>query len=378
MLKRTIYEPEHEMFRTAFRRFLEEEAVPHHDEWEAVGITPKDFWLKAGDQGALCPQVPEEFGGVGGDYRYLAVINEESAYAGVTGANFAVHSDIVAAYLLNHGSESQKATWLPRFVSGEAIGAIAMSEPGAGSDLQGVRTVARREGNEYVINGSKTFITAGQLADLIIVVAKTDPTLGAKGISLILVEADRAGFRRGKKLKKIGLKAQDTSELFFDDVRVPVENILGEEGMGFSQLMAELPQERMAIAVVAMASSQRALNLTVDYVKERQAFGKAVFDFQNTRFSLAEMKAEIEAGWAFLDKCIAAHMDNQLDVHEAAMAKLWTSELQNRVIDCCLQLHGGYGYMEEYPISKMFVDARIQRIYGGTSEIMKELIARNL
>ncbi|WP_317931956.1 acyl-CoA dehydrogenase family protein [Halioxenophilus sp. WMMB6] len=378
MLKRTVYNEEHEMFREAFRRFLETEAVPHHDEWEERGIVPREFWLKAGEQGALCPQVPEEYGGVGGDYRYLAVVNEAAASAGITGVNFAVHSDIVSGYLLAYGTEDQKQAWLPRMVSGEVLGAIAMTEPGTGSDLQGIRTTARREGNEYVINGSKTFITAGQLADLVIVVAKTDPELGAKGISLILVEGDRPGFQRGKNLDKIGLKAQDTSELFFDDVRVPVTNLLGEEGRGFAQLMKELPQERLAIAVVAMASSQRAFDLTLQYVKDRRAFGKTVFDFQNTRHLLAQLKSEIEVGWAFLDKCIEAHRVGELEAHEASMAKLWSSELQNRVVDRCLQLHGGYGYMREYPIAKMFVDSRIQTIYGGTSEIMREIISRTL
>lgn len=378
MLTRRIYDSEHELFRDALRRFLAEKAVPFHDEWESQGIVPREFWLMAGEQGALGPQVPEEYGGPGGDYRYLALVNEEFAYAGITGVNAAVHSDIVTGYMLSFGSESQKSTWLPKLVSGEATGAIAMTEPGAGSDLQGIRTTARREGGEYVINGSKTFITAGQLASFTIVVAKTDPNAGSKGISLILVEADRDGFSRGKNLDKIGLKAQDTSEMFFDNVRVPVENVLGEEGRGFAQLMKELPQERLSIAITAMSASQRALDLTLEYVKERQAFGQPIFDFQNTRFTLAEMKTEIEVGWAFLDKCIAAHMEHELEGHEASMAKLWTTELQGRVIDKCLQLHGGYGYMSEYPIAKMYTDARVQRIYGGTSEIMKEIIGRSL
>lgn len=378
MLKREIYDSEHDMFRQALRRFLTEQAVPHHEEWEEQGIVPREFWLKLGEQGALAPQVPEEYGGPGADYRYLAVVNEETYYTGVTGVNTAVQSDVVAGHLLAFGSEEQKLTWLPKMVSGEAIGAIAMTEPGVGSDLKGIRTTAKRAGDEYIIDGSKTFITAGQLADFVIVVTKTDPAAGTKGISLIIVETDRAGFSRGKNLDKIGLKAQDTSELFFDGVRVPVTNVLGAQGQGFYQLMQELPQERLSIAVTAMSASQRALDLTLEYVKDRKAFGKPILDFQNTRFALAEVKTEIEVGWAFLDKCIAAHMKGELDSSGASMAKLWTSELQGRVTDTCLQLHGGYGFMSEYPIAKMYTDARVQRIYGGTSEIMKEIIGRGL
>lgn len=379
MYARSVYEQEHQIFREAVRRFFEREAVPFHDAWEEAGITPREFWLKAGEQGLLCPQIPEAYGGPGGDYRYLAVVNEESTRAGVTGPNFSVHSDIVAGYLLQYGSEAQKQRWLPAMVAGQAIGAIAMSEPGAGSDLSAVRTTARREGDEYVINGSKTFISLGQLADVVIVVAKTDPERGAKGVSLLLVETDRPGFQRGKNLKKIGLKAQDTSELFFDNVRVPADNLLGgEEGQGFIQLMSELPQERLAIAVIAMAASQRALELSVDYAKQRRAFGQLLIEMQNTRFSLAGLKAEIDAGWALVDQCIRAHLAGELSVAQVAAAKLFTTELQGRAVDLGVQIHGGYGYMHEYPIARMYLDARVQRIYGGTSEIMKEVIARDL
>jgi len=298
--------------------------------------------------------------------------------AGATGPGFAVHSDICSAYILNQGSEEQKQKWLPKMVSGEAIFAIAMTEPGTGSDLQGVSTTARLDGDEWVINGSKTFISNGQNADVVIVVAKTDPSLGAKGISLILVESDRDGYRCGRNLEKMGLHAQDTSEIFFDDVRVPKSNLLGEEGRGFVQLMTELPQERLAIAVGCMGLAQRAYDLTVEYTKERMAFGKPIIELQNTRFKLASLKTELAAGWALTDQCIEHHCRGELDATDAAMAKLWTSEMLGRMADECVQLFGGYGYMMEYPISRVFLDARIQRIFGGTSEIMRELISRTL
>jgi acyl-CoA dehydrogenase len=378
MLKRTVYDEDHDMFRDAVKGFFARELEPHYAQWEKDHIVPREFWLKAGEQGLLCPQVPEEYGGPGGDYRYLSVVVEELHLAGATGPGFAVHSDICSAYVLNQGSEEQKKHWLPKMVSGEAIAAIAMTEPGTGSDLQGIRTTARRDGDEFVINGAKTFISNGQNANFVIVVAKTDPTLGAKGISLILVETDREGFRCGRNLEKMGLHAQDTSEMFFDDVRVPVSNLLGQEGRGFGQLMGELPQERLAIAVGCQALAQRAYNLTVDYTQERQAFGKPIIEFQNTRFKLADLKTQIEAGWAFVDKCIEHHGRGELDATDAAMAKLWTSEMLARVSDECVQLFGGYGYMMEYPIARTYLDARVQRIFGGTSEIMKELISRSL
>lgn len=378
MLKRKVYEQEHEMYRRSVRAFLEQEAVPHIEAWEKSGVVPLEVWRKLGENGLLCPHIPEEYGGPGGDYRYLAIVNEEAASLGVSAINFAVHSDIVASYILNAGTEEQKQEWLPRMVSGEIVGAIAMSEPDAGSDLQSLRCRAELEGDEYIINGSKTFISNGQNAGVTIVVAKTNPELRGKGISLFLVESDRPGFRKGRNLDKIGLKGQDTSELFFDNVRVPASNMLGGLNQGFGILMNELPRERLAIGVFAMASCQAALDMTIEYTRDRKAFGKSILDFQNTRFQLADLKTRIQAGWAMLDAAIEAHVADELEVVDAAMVKLFTSELQGEVMDTCLQLHGGYGYMNEYPIARMFLDARVQRIYGGTSEIMRELIGRSL
>ncbi|MCB2107620.1 MAG: acyl-CoA dehydrogenase family protein [Rhodobacteraceae bacterium] len=378
MLKRNVYGEDHELYRSTVRRFLEKEAVPYHDAWEEDGITPKDFWLKAGAQGLLCPQIPEAYGGPGGDYKYLAIVNEEAGLLGISAANFQVHSDIAAAYVLHFGTEPVKQRLLPKMVAGEAIGAIVMTEPNTGSDLQAVRTTAVRDGDHYVLNGAKTFISNGINADVLITVAKTDPAQGSRGISLFIVEGGMAGFERGKRLKKLGMKGQDTAELFFNDVRVPAENLLGEENKGFAYLMEELPQERLAIAIIAVAASQRAFDLTIAYTRERKAFKQRILDFQNTRFKLAEIKAELAAAWAYLDQCIVAHAAGELEVHDAAALKLWTTELQGRVMDECLQLFGGYGYMSEYPISRMYADARIQRIYGGTSEIMKEIIARSI
>lgn len=379
MLTRSIYDEEHTLFRDSVRKFFDKEMKPHHEEWEKEGIVPREFWLRSGEQGLLCPQVPEEYGGPGGDYRYLSVVNEELGFAGASGPGFAVHSDICAGYILKYGSEDQKKTWLPGMVSGEVIGAIAMTEPNTGSDLQGVKTTALLDGNHYVVNGSKTFITNGQNADLIIVVAKTDPKEGAKGVSLILVETNRDGYSVGRNLDKMGMHAADTSEMSFDEVRVPTSNLLGtEEGQGFVQLMQELPQERLSIAVGAQSTAQYAYDITVEYTKERKAFGKSIFDFQNTRFKLADLKTQLELGWAFTDKCIEHHARGALSASDAAMAKLWTTEMLGRVTDECVQLFGGYGYMNEYPIARLYTDARVQRIYGGTSEIMKELISRSL
>jgi acyl-CoA dehydrogenase len=376
-MQRTIYSEEHELFRRTVRRFLESEALPRYDSWEEAGGTPDDFWLKAGQHGLLCPQIPEPYGGPGGDYRHLCVVSEELAALGLMAPNLQVHSDIVAEYVLNHGSEAQKRAWLPRMVSGEVRGAIAMSEPNTGSDLQAVRTRALRQGAEYVLDGAKTFVTNGAAAGLYIIVAKTDPSRGSKGVSLFLVPRDAAGLERTRTLDKLGLRAQDTAELFLKGVRLPAEAaLLGKEGEGFACLMSELPQERLGIAVTAVAVAQRALDLALEYTRDRRAFGERILDFQNTRFRLAEIRAELEVAWAFLDKCIATHGAGALTVPEAAMAKLWTSELQGRVVDACLQLFGGYGYMREYPIARMFVDARVTRIYGGTSEIMKEIISR--
>ncbi|WP_281302156.1 MULTISPECIES: acyl-CoA dehydrogenase family protein [unclassified Iodidimonas] len=376
MLKhREIYSSDHEMFRDSVRTFFARELHPHKERWNKQGIIDRDFWTKAGAAGLLCPSMPEDYGGAGGDFRFNAIVDEELGYGGAA-AGFSVHSDICAPYILHYGSDDLKRTWLPKMASGDAIAAIAMTEPGTGSDLQGIKTTAIRDGNHYILNGQKTFISNGQLADIILVVAKTSADEGAKGISLILVEADRAGFSRGRNLEKMGQKASDTSELFFDDVRVPITNCLGEEGMGFVYLMQELPQERLVIAVAAAAAAQHAFDITVDYVKGRKAFGRTVASFQNTRFKLAEMKTEIEVGWAFVDQCIHRHLEGKLDAQGGAMAKLWLSEMQGRVVDQCLQLHGGYGYMMEYEIARHYVDARVQRIYGGTSEIMKELISR--
>ncbi len=361
-------------------RFLGDEILPRYEEFEKNEKFDRESWQKAGAAGLLCASMPEEYGGSGGTYAHESVITEAIGHVGVDGFGIALHNAIVAPYILHYGSEEQKRKWLPRMASGELIGAIAMTEPGAGSDLQGVKTRAAKDGNQYRINGSKTFITNGQLANLIIVVAKTDPEKGAKGTSLIVVETDEVeGFERGRNLDKIGLKSNDTSELFFNDVRVPTANLLGtEEGQGFVQLMQQLPQERLLIGAQAIAMIERALAVTIDYVKERKAFGKAVIDFQNTQFKLAELKTEATIGRVFYNDCVARHVDGGLDPVTASMAKYWLSDLQCKIADECLQLHGGYGYMNEYPIARMWRDARVQRIYGGTNEIMKLLIARSL
>ena len=361
-------------------RFMTSEIAPHYERYEKQEIVDREAWEKAGAAGLLCASVPEEYGGAGGTYAHEAVIAEALGHAGVDGFGIALHNAIVAPYILHHGSEEQKRRWLPKLATGELIGAIAMTEPGAGSDLQGVKTTARKDGNHYVINGSKTFITNGQNANFIIVVTKTDPSAGAKGTSLMVVETDEVeGFERGRNLDKIGLKANDTSELFFNDVRIPTSNLIGtEEGQGFVQLMTELPQERLLIANQAISMIERALALTIDYVRERKAFGKAVIDFQNTQFKLAELKSEAVMARVFVDNCVAQHLKGELTTVTASMAKYLLTELQCKVMDECLQLHGGYGYMNEYPIARMFRDARVQRIYGGTNEIMKLLIARSL
>jgi acyl-CoA dehydrogenase len=361
-------------------RFMAEEVAPRYDEFEKNEMVDRASWEKAGAAGLLCASMPEEYGGSGGTFAHESVIIEAIAHVGVDGFGIGLHNAIVAPYILHYGSEEQKQKWLPRLASGELIGAIAMTEPGAGSDLQGVKTRAEKDGNQYRINGSKTFITNGQLANLVIIVAKTDPDKGAKGTSLIVVETDDVeGFERGRNLDKIGLKANDTSELFFNDMRVPTSNLLGhEEGQGFVQLMQQLPQERLMIGTTAIAMAERALSLTIDYVKERKAFGKAIIDFQNTQFRLAELKTEATIGRVFYNDCVARHLDGGLDPATASMAKYWLSELQGKVVDECLQLFGGYGYMNEYPIARMYRDARVQRIYGGTNEIMKLLIARSL
>ena len=361
-------------------RWLQDEIVPNYERYESQEMVDREAWEKAGAAGLLCASMPEEYGGSGGTYAHEAVIAEALGRVGVDGFGIALHNAIVAPYILHYGSEEQKLRWLPKMATGELIGAIAMTEPGAGSDLQGVKTTAKKDGNQYRLNGSKTFITNGQHANLIIAVAKTDPEKGAKGTSLMIVETDEVeGFERGRNLDKVGLKANDTSELFFNDVRIPTANMLGtDEGQGFFQLMDQLPQERLLIANQAIAMIERALAVTVDYVKERKAFGKAVIEFQNTQFKLAELKSEATMARVFVDHCVAQHLKGELTTTTASMAKYLLSDLQCRVADECLQLHGGYGYMNEYPIARMFRDARVQRIYGGTNEIMKLLIARSL
>ncbi len=362
------------------RRFVATEYVPYLDRWNEEGMYDREVWGKAGAAGLLCPAIPEEYGGAGGTFAHEAVINRELSLAGFDAFGAPLHSGIVAPYILHYGTEEQRRRWLPGLVTGEFVGAIAMSEPGAGSDLQGVRTTAKRSGNGYVLNGSKTFITNGQHANLIIVIAKTDISAGAKGVSLMVVETGSVpGFRRGRKLKKLGLDAADTSELFFEDVALPAESLLGtEEGQGFAQLMSDLPRERLIVAVHAQAMIERALALTVDYVKQRQAFGKKIIEFQNTQFALAECKSEATIARVFHDHCIGRYLDGELDTVTASMAKYWLTDLQGKLIDRCLQFFGGYGYMDEFPISRMYRDARVMRIYAGTNEIMKLLIARSL
>jgi len=375
----TLYEAEHEAFRAMVRDFLAKEVAPHHASWEEAGIVDRAVWLKAGEQGLLGMDVPAEYGGGDvKDFRYNAILSAEIARVGASGLGFPLHNDVVAPYLLELTTDEQKQRWLPGFVSGELITAIAMTEPGAGSDLQGLQTSARRDGDEWVLNGSKTFITNGINADLVIVVARTDPDAGARGFSLLVVERGMAGFERGRNLAKVGLKAQDTAELFFDDVRVPAANLLGTEGHGFFHLMANLPQERLSIAAVAVAAARQILDLTVDYAKGRTAFGRPIGKFQNTRFELAELHTEVTIAETYLEKAIVEHNAGRFTVEDAAMAKWWTTELQKRVVDRCLQLHGGYGYMLEYPVAKAFLDSRIQTIYGGTTEIMKEIVGRSL
>ncbi len=379
MIPRTIFEPEHEQFRDSVRKFLRTEAVPHYRQWEKDGQVDPAIWLKAGEQGYLCPQMPEEYGGCGADFRYNVVVTEEIANNDLTGLAFMLHSDIVVPYILDSGTEEQKLKYLPRCVTGETITGLAITEPGTGSDVQAIKTSAVPDGDAYIINGSKTFISNGQVGHLFVVAAKTDPGAGAKGISLFLVEADTPGFQRGKKLEKIGLKAQDTSELFFQDMRVPKENLMGGvEGAGFGQIMKGLAQERLSVSVGFLAGAITVMNHTLAYVKERTAFGKPIAGFQNTQFKLAGMDAELTAMQVFVDRCLELQLAGQLDEVIAAKAKLLVTELSGRVVDECVQLHGGYGYMWEYPVARAYADVRIQRIYGGSSEIMKLIISRKL
>jgi acyl-CoA dehydrogenase len=370
---------EHEDFRKTARTFYEREVVPHHDQWEQDGIVPRDLWLKAGAAGLLCFDVAEEYGGAGvDDFRYNVILSEEQTRANASGPGFSVHTDIIVPYLSSLGSEEQKQRWLPGTVSGEIITAIAMTEPGAGSDLQGIRTTAVDKGDHYLLNGSKTFISNGINADLVIVVARTDPEAGHKGISLLVVERGMEGFERGRNLDKIGLHAQDTAELSFTDVAVPKENLLGEEGEGFIYLMMNLPQERLIIAAQALAAAEAIVEMCIDYAKTREAFGKPIGKFQHNRFLIAEMATEVRVTRAFLDECLRKHLDGNLTAVDASMAKWWATELQNKLVNQGVQLHGGYGYMMEFPIAKAYLDSRISTIYGGTTEIQKEIIGRSL
>ncbi len=369
------------IFEDAVGKFFDEYAPEARvAKWRDDGIVERSMWTQAAEAGLACLSIPEEYGGMGGDYRHEVVLMEQLGAKGVDGFGLSLHNSIVAPYIFHYGTEDQKRRWLPKLATCEYVSAIAMTEPGAGSDLQGIKTTARLDGNEYVINGSKTFITNGQTANLIIVVCKTDPTQGARGTSLILVETDNApGFERGRNLDKLGMEAADTSELFFNDVRVPTSNLLGEgEGHGFFQLMSQLPQERLNIAVQGIATIERALALTIDYVKQRKAFGKSILDFQNTQFVLAECKTEATVARVFVNHCIEQHLKGKLDAATASMAKYWVTDLENSIIDRCLQFFGGFGYMAEYPIARMYRDSRVQRIYGGANEVMKVLIARTL
>lgn len=378
MIPRTIFTEEHELLREAARRFMETEVAPHHERWEEQGYVDRALWRKAGETGFLCPSIPTQYGGAGGDILHSVVLMEEQARVGATGPGFGLHSEIVAPYLLHYGNEHIKSAYLPKLASGEMIGAIAMTEPGAGSDLQGVKTTAVLDGDAYVLNGSKTFITNGWHADVVIVVAKTDPAAGAKGISLFVVDTSMEGFSKGRRLKKAGLKAQDTSELFFDNVRVPAHNLLGEENQGFGYLMRELPWERLQIAVMAVAAVAAGLEWTVQYTRDRKAFKRSISEFQTIGHALAEIKTELQIAQVFVDRCLEQLMQGKLSAETASMAKYWTTEMQFRALDRCVQLHGGYGFMWEYPITRAWADARVQRIYGGTNEIMKELISRSL
>ena len=378
MLERTLFAEEHAIFRESVRRFIAAEIVPNHEGWEKLGHVDRGIWHQAGKAGFLCPSIPEEYGGAGADRLFGSIVIEELARVSATGPGFTLHSEIVAPYILRYGTEDQKRTWLPKMATGEVIGAIAMTEPGAGSDLQGMKTRAMRDGDDFVLNGSKTFITNGYLSDLVIVAAKTDVDAGAKGITLILVEASRDGFTKGSPFRKLGLRAQDTCELFFDNVRVPATNVLGGEGNGFRCLMQELAWERLQIAIGGTALMESILQQTIDYTRDRKAFGRAVADFQATKFKLAELKTEVQIARVFVDRCLELVLANGLSTDTAAMAKYWVSELTTKVVDQCLQLHGGNGFMWEYQVARAYADSRIQRIFGGTNEIMKELISRSL
>jgi acyl-CoA dehydrogenase len=378
LIPRTIFSDEHELFRKSVRRFIEAEISPYHAEWEKEGVVPRELWLKAAEAGLLCPAIPTEFGGGGGDFLHSAVVIEELGRAGASGPFFSLHSDIVAQYVLRYGSDEQKRRWLPSMASGRVIGAIAMSEPRGGSDLQAIETTAIADGDDYIINGQKVFISNGQLCDFVIVAAQTEPGSRARGITLFIVEADRSGFSRGRNLEKIGLKAQDTSELFFSDVRVPASALLGEVGRGFFQLMTDLAQERLIQCVRAVAVCEAAIEWTVDYTRQREAFGRPISSFQNTQFKMAEMTALTKTMRVYVDRCLELHLTGDLDEVDAAMCKLMTTDAQLKVVDECLQLFGGWGYMWEYPIARAYADSRQVKLAGGSSEIMKLIIARSV
>ena len=378
MFKRELFNEDHEAFRDMVRRFIENEIAPHLAAWEASGMVSRELWLKAGAAGMLCCTVPEEYGGAAADYLFDVVVFEEMARSGFTGPGFMIHCDLVATYIATFGSEAQKKMWLPKMVTGEAIGSLGMTEPHAGSDLKAIRTKAVRDGDEYVISGQKVFISNGQLCDVIVLATKTDSTAGAKGVTLFLVDTSLPGFRRGKNLHKLGMKAQDTSELFFDEVRVPAAAMLGEEGKGFELMMTKLAQERLAQAIRSAEVAETVVEWTIDYTANRKAFGKTIADFQNTQFKLAELKTEAVVGRQFVDKCIANFMKGELDAVDAAMAKMWLSNMHCKVVDECLQLFGGWGYMWEYPIARAYADARIVKIAGGSIEVMKHIIGRQL
>ncbi|WP_322083341.1 acyl-CoA dehydrogenase family protein [Burkholderia sp. BCC1972] len=378
MIERTLFSEEHEMFRDSVRRFIDTEITPFHQQWEHDGIVPRSIWEKAGAAGLLGCSIPEEYGGAGADHLFDFILVEELARAGITGPGFAVHNEMVMPYILAFGTEEQKRQWLPRMVKGEVIGALGLTEPHAGSDLKNIRTRAVRDGDDYVISGQKVFISNGQLCDVIVLATKTDPTAKSNGISLFIVESSRHGFKRGRRLEKIGLKAQDTSELFFEDVRVPTANLLGPENGGFKLLMKNLAQERLTQAVRSAAVIEAVLEWTIDYVAEREMFDQTLADFQNTQFKLADIKTEATIGRVFVDRCIDLFMAGKLDGNDAAMAKLWLSNLHGRVVDDCLQFFGGWGYMWEYPIARAYADARVTRIAGGSIEVMKHIIGRSL
>ena len=378
MIARELFNQDHEMFRESVRKFIDKEIAPYHEQWELDGCVPRDLWLKAGHAGMLCCTVPPAYGGAGADYLFDVVVFEEMARSGFTGPGFMIHCDLVATYLSAFGTDQQKRHWLPKMVAGEAIGSLGMTEPHAGSDLKNIRTKARREGDDFVISGQKVFISNGQLCDLIVLATKTDSAAGARGVTLFLVDTSLPGFRRGKNLRKLGMKAQDTSELFFDDVRVPASAMLGEEGNGFALMMTKLTQERLAQAIRSAVVAETVIDWTVEYVAQRKAFGQTIADFQNTQFKLAELKTEAVVGRTFVDKCIANFIKGELDAIDAAMAKMWLSNMHCKVVDECLQLFGGWGYMWEYPIARAYADARVVKIAGGSIEVMKHIIGRQM